>query len=95
MKYVPSSRIGRLLLLVLLFIVLLVLLSTLFGGFQKGTKYNGEAAFHHYWRVDARLAGLCSAGSGETPGRAGWTEPRKSSLTCRPRRIGWRGFSRG
>jgi hypothetical protein len=41
MRYVPSSRIGRLLLLILLFIVLLVLLSVLFGGFQKGTRYNG------------------------------------------------------
>ena len=37
----PKSRAGGCLMWVLLLIVVLIVLSVLFGGFQKGTKVNG------------------------------------------------------
>jgi hypothetical protein len=39
----PRSRAGGCLLWVLLLIVILIILSVLFGGFQKGTKSSGPA----------------------------------------------------
>jgi hypothetical protein len=38
----PRSRAGGCLLWILLLIVVLVILSVMFGGFQKGTKVNGS-----------------------------------------------------
>jgi ABC-type lipoprotein release transport system permease subunit len=40
----PRTRTGRALLWILLIIVALIVLSVLFGGFQKGTKESGLAA---------------------------------------------------
>jgi hypothetical protein len=40
----PQSRLGGCLLVILLFILVLIVLSVLFGGFQKGTKVNGMSA---------------------------------------------------
>jgi ABC-type lipoprotein release transport system permease subunit len=43
-KYRQRSRTGRVLLWILLIIVALIVLSVLFGGFQKGTKTSGLGA---------------------------------------------------
>ena len=40
----PRSRTGRVLLWILLIIAALIVLSVLFGGFQKGTKESGLGA---------------------------------------------------
>jgi ABC-type lipoprotein release transport system permease subunit len=40
----PRTRTGRALLWILLIIVALIVLSVLFGGFQKGTKQSGLGA---------------------------------------------------
>jgi len=41
----PRTRAGGCLLWILLLIVVLVILSVMFGGFQKGTKVNGSLGF--------------------------------------------------
>jgi hypothetical protein len=40
----PRSRAGRVLLWILLIVVILIVLSLMFGGFQKGTKASGPGA---------------------------------------------------
>ncbi len=44
MKHRLRSRTGRVLLWILLIVVALIVLSVLFGGFQKGTKASGPGA---------------------------------------------------
>jgi hypothetical protein len=45
----PRSRAGGCLLWILLLIVVLVILSVMFGGFQKGTKANGNESPGGVW----------------------------------------------
>jgi hypothetical protein len=43
-RYRPRSRAGRALLWILFIVLVLIVLSLMFGGFQKGTKVNGLGA---------------------------------------------------
>jgi hypothetical protein len=49
----PRSRAGGCLLWILLIILVLILLSVLFGGFQKGTKVNGMGTVGISYQCDA------------------------------------------
>jgi hypothetical protein len=59
----PSSRTTRTLLWILFIVLLLIVLSLMFGGFQKGTKALGLGALSH-------MPAIASAASASAPAMA-------------------------
>ena len=50
-RYRPRSRAGRALLWILFIVLVLIVLSLMFGGFQKGTKESGLRTVTHVFHV--------------------------------------------